>query len=246
MPGTKANTRRSAVRHREAMCAQLSAQGWSVARIGVRLAELEGLSEPFAPQRVRQMLQRQRERTEIVGRTYSIDAAYQQLAQLEYIVEEAMEAWRQSKEPSKTATKSVSKRPGRKGSADSGPPPDESAETTSTTVNDQDGNTAYLSVAMQAMERMGKLMGWSADRPILQVNVGSGHGSAGGVSFDEMSEGDVQRYLATLGEAALLVAGPKQLPAPSPDSVIDMPALDAPVVAQEAPSDTEGDTDDSE
>lgn len=205
---SNAAKRRGSTRKREAEAARLMSMGWTLPRIGVRLAELEGLPEPISPSAVREMLKRVRARTEVAAREYVVDAAYQQLAQLEYIVEEAMEAWRMSKEPTKSATKSVATRPGRL-NRETGEIEEQKAESTSTTVSDQDGNTAYLGTAMSAMERIGKLLGFAGDQQsILQVHL---HGRAtNGVTdaaFDEMSEADVRKYLTTMSEAAMLVAG---------------------------------------
>lgn len=87
----------------------------------------------------------------------------EQVVQLSYVADEAMQAWQRSKE----TAKSVSQKKAIGGRADS-------LEETVTRVQDQDGDPRYLSTALSAMADIRKILG--ADAPARQELTGKDGG----------------------------------------------------------------------
>jgi DNA-binding transcriptional regulator GbsR (MarR family) len=89
-----------------------------------------------------------------------------QIRKLEYIAQEAMEAWQRSKEPKRSMSKKTGKKTRPLVDPDTGEITDltENTEDTSTTMSDQTGNPAYLAAAMKALADIRAIVG--ADAPV--------------------------------------------------------------------------------
>lgn len=84
----------------------------------------------------------------------------EQLDQLSYIADEAMQAWESSKAPSKSASKTSKKR------TSGGAGDDE----TRVETKERDGNPAYFTAAMKALEDIRKLLGLDAPIKVAPTN----------------------------------------------------------------------------
>lgn len=226
----KKSARRQAVDHvrmhdRHIRAWHLKAQGLLNREIGERLAGPG--KKPLHERTVAKILleaEQRFDRATLIPDIQSVKA--RQISQLEYVIAEALDAWRKSKQPGRSVTQHVASRvvPGQ----EPGAPVKGKlavAENTSTHANEREGNPKYLEAAMGAMDRIRRMTG--ADAP---VDVRWGMTSMySDVSLENLDERGLGDYLGELAQAALLLNPPDP-------NIIDMP----PVGSQDGPGHTNG------
>lgn len=140
----------------------------------------------------------------------------EQVAQLSYIYDEAMQAWSASKQASKVVGKRVKKVNAAKGGSD--------GEEVTTRVQDEDGDPRYLQTAMSALSDIRKILG--ADAPIkANVNANVTAEVSGGKQPVKVQHtydvNSVAEVLAILAEAGAI-------PAPASDDLAASIAVQPP------------------
>lgn len=139
-------TLRAVLIEREHKVWQLRQKCWTQQRIADEL----GITQAAVSKILKRMSDRfLAQHTDMVGRQKA-----QQTIQLEYIADEAMQAWERSKEAAKAVTQRAKESEDGSGSSD---------KQVTTQVKDQDGNPTYLAQAMAALDRLRKL--WGTDAP---------------------------------------------------------------------------------
>ncbi len=161
------------VRERERRAWELRQQGWTHARIAVEL----GLD----PSTITKMLARIRKRylAEIQDQVEA--ETIEQVAQLRFIVDEAMQAWLASKEASKSVAQK--KKPGQGAGGDE----------ITTRVQDQDGDPRYLGTAMSALGDIRKILG--VDAPV-RSDITSGGKALRAVDYSTLSDDELRAIVS--------------------------------------------------
>lgn len=186
---------------------ELKTQGWSDERIATEI----GLGIETVRKRIIRLYSDYR-----VQLTGAIEAkAAEQVAQYEYIRDEALEAWRKSKKPKNRVSKTTSRKVGPDGE-DLGN--GEIFETTSVSQEEREGDPRFLDSAMKAMDKIAQLLRFSTG---MQVDVSVTHqGPDGGpiqaqqhviihdLNYDEMEGDKLSGYLKQLAQASLLASEP--------------------------------------
>lgn len=140
-----------------------------------------------------------------VGITGEVEAkAGELIAQYEYVRDESLEAWRQSKQAKKRVSQTTTRR---------GDDPDPNGGVISTTASQDDfhGDPKYLETALKAMDKLATLL---RVQDAVQVTV-THQGPDGGpvrvmsdINYDELEGPKLSQYLAALGQAAIVVSQP--------------------------------------
>lgn len=146
--------------------AEREAQVWALRRQGYtheRIAAELGLERST----VSKMLTRLTKRANTHLEEEIVEVKLAQIGQLQYIADEALQAWHKSKEAQKSVAKRTLNRPNRFGR---GQPEEEMTIQT----EDQDGNPRYLEAARGAMGDLRKLLG--LDAPARSEITGKGGG----------------------------------------------------------------------
>lgn len=161
-------------REREKRAWELRQQGWTHERISIEL----GVHHTTITKMLGRIRKRYlRELNEEVEQETT-----EQLLQLRFIVDEAMQAWMSSKEASKSVAQK--KRQGQGGNQ-----PDE----ITTRVQDQDGDPRYLSTAMSALSDIRKVLGVDAPQ---RSDVTSGGKPIRAVDYSTLSDDELRAILS--------------------------------------------------
>lgn len=134
--------------------AQREAQAWTLRQkfyTHQRIADEMGLERST----VTKILQRVTKRTLTKLGDDILEKTAAQVEQLEYVADEAMQAWHRSKEAQKNVAKRTVSRPGRFRAADK-------SEDILVQTSDNDGDPRYLDAAMRALGEVRKLTGMNA------------------------------------------------------------------------------------
>jgi hypothetical protein len=180
----------------------------------VRIAEQMGMSPSMVNGRLQKIFQTYR-----VGLTGDVEArAGEMISRYEYIINESMDAWRASKDDRRSASRTVTRRLGDGGvTVDEATgevisnPEDPGTESMTTGASSPGPDVKYLSTAMSAMEKLGKLL--RIDSPTqVQVQVS---GEGGGpvriihdINYDELEGEKLGAYMRGLADAALVASQP--------------------------------------
>lgn len=177
-----ATPRREVTRRREELAWDLRLRGYKLAEIADRVAA-DGLGA-MTPQAVHAALART-ERRVLAGLTdRATNEKVRQLAALNVLYDEAMQAWERSKEPARSARSKVTQGP----AAPADPPAGDAAEGAvarqrpaddrrtemAQEVRERDGNPAFLAEARAALADLRRLLGLDAPR---QVRMGGSPGA---------------------------------------------------------------------
>lgn len=214
-------TERAETITRDAAIWERRRSGMSTTKIAAELS----LSTKMVEQAISRIFQEYR-----VAITGEVEAkAGELISQYEYVRDEALDAWRSSKQPRRRLSQTTTKRADEQDVADAG--------VVSTTVGQDDshGDAKYLETALKAMGELKQLL---RVQEAVQVTV-THQGPDGGpvrlmsdINYDELEGPKLAQYLAALGQAALTVSQPlidvtptraESLPEPAPPEVLPAP-----------------------
>jgi predicted transcriptional regulator len=165
------------VQQRERLAWALRQEGWTQDRIAVEL----GIGQPAVSKALKRLsIRYHKDMAADVARVKG-----EQIAQLDRVVDEAMQAWERSKQSAKSLSKITKPGSGPRGQRGQ-------QEETTLRVDDQVGDPRHLQTAMKAMEDIRKITG--ANAPDEVIHDWREHAEKHGIDADEVFEAMVQYF----------------------------------------------------